>query len=122
MTQISGPTALRADPAALENAADYKADVIVTLCPMCQLNLDAYQGNINQHFGTDYHIPILYFTQLIGLAFGVDGQGAGLRQGVRHAPAGAGQDRGRRSAGGGRAQEATLHKGAAHAAHAGAGG
>jgi heterodisulfide reductase subunit B len=37
---------------------------------MCQLNLDAYQVEMNKHFHTDYHVPVLYFTQLMGLAFG----------------------------------------------------
>ncbi|MBN1991605.1 MAG: CoB--CoM heterodisulfide reductase iron-sulfur subunit B family protein, partial [Anaerolineae bacterium] len=71
MTQISEPVALEMIRRLLKNAADYEADVIVTLCPMCQLNLDAYQDNVNKHFGTNYKIPILYFTQLIGLAFGL---------------------------------------------------
>ncbi len=34
-------------------------------------NLDAYQDNVNKHFGTNYKIPILYFTQLMGLAFDI---------------------------------------------------
>jgi heterodisulfide reductase subunit B len=46
------------------------ADAIVTLCPMCQLNLDAYQVEMNKFFKTDYAVPVLYFTQLMGLAFG----------------------------------------------------
>jgi heterodisulfide reductase subunit B len=71
MTQISEATALELIRRLLKNAADYEADAIVTLCPMCQLNLDAYQKNVNSYFGTDYHIPVLYFTQLMGLAFGL---------------------------------------------------
>jgi heterodisulfide reductase subunit B len=71
MTQISETVALDMIRRILKNAADYQADAIVTLCPMCQLNLDGYQENVNRHFGTNYHIPILYFTQLIGLAFGL---------------------------------------------------
>jgi heterodisulfide reductase subunit B len=70
MTQISEPTAFEMIRRLLKNADDYGADAIVTLCPMCQLNLDAYQADVNRHFGTDYNIPILYFTQLVGLAFG----------------------------------------------------
>jgi heterodisulfide reductase subunit B len=70
MTQISEPTAFEMIRRLLKNAADYEADAIVTLCPMCQLNLDAYQADVNRRFGTDYNIPILYFTQLIGLAYG----------------------------------------------------
>jgi len=71
MTQISEETALELLRRLLKNAADYKADMIATLCPMCQLNLDAYQDAVNAHFGTDYKIPIVYFTQLMGLAFGL---------------------------------------------------
>jgi heterodisulfide reductase subunit B len=70
MTQISEETALELIRRLLKNAADLKADMIATLCPMCQLNLDAYQDAVNAHFGTDYKIPIIYFTQLMGLAFG----------------------------------------------------
>jgi heterodisulfide reductase subunit B len=71
MTQISENTALELIRRLLKNAADYQADMIATLCPMCQLNLDAYQDAVNAHFGTNYQIPIVYFTQLMGLAFGI---------------------------------------------------
>ncbi len=71
MTQISEEVALELIRRLLKNASDYGADTIVTLCPMCQLNLDAYQKHVNNFFGTNYSIPILYFTQLMGLAFGI---------------------------------------------------
>jgi heterodisulfide reductase subunit B2 len=71
MTQISEPVALEMIRRLLKNASDYEADVIVTLCPMCQLNLDAYQNGVNKFFKTDYKIPVLYFTQMMGLAFGM---------------------------------------------------
>jgi len=70
MTQISEETALELIRRLLKNADDYGADMIATICPMCQLNLDAYQDAVNHHFGTDYDIPVVYFTQLVGLAFG----------------------------------------------------
>lgn len=72
MTQISDRTALELIRRLLKNADDYGADAIVTLCPMCQLNLDAYQDDVNAHFGTDFNIPVLYFTQMVGLALGID--------------------------------------------------
>jgi len=78
MTQISEKVAMDLIHRLLKNAADYEADVIVTLCPMCQLNLDAYQENVNKYFKTNYHIPILYFTQLIGLAFGMSADTLGF--------------------------------------------
>jgi heterodisulfide reductase subunit B len=62
----------------LQNAADYQADIIVTLCPMCQLNLDAYQNDVNKHFKTNYKLPILYFTQIMGLALGVPANSLGI--------------------------------------------
>lgn len=54
----------------IHGAREAGADLVATLCPMCQLNLDAYQVEMNKHFHSDYHVPVLYFTQLMGLAFG----------------------------------------------------
>jgi heterodisulfide reductase subunit B len=45
---------------------------------MCQLNLDAYQSQVNRAYGTDFELPILYFTQLMGLAFGLPAGTLGL--------------------------------------------
>jgi len=45
------------------------ADCIVTVCPMCQMNLDAYQGEAAAELGAKVRIPVLFLTQLIGLAF-----------------------------------------------------
>ncbi len=54
----------------LQNALDSGADVIATTCPLCQVNLECYQTQVNEEFGTDYSVPVLYFTQLLGLALG----------------------------------------------------
>ena len=70
MTQISPNMAFELIRRLLSAAEQYKADVMVTVCPMCQMNLDAYQNETNRHFKTDYKMPILFFTQLMGLAFG----------------------------------------------------
>ncbi len=78
MTQISRDVALELIRRLLKNAADYQADMIVTLCPMCQLNLDAFQESVNSMFGTEYRIPILFFTQLMGLAFGLPPAAVGI--------------------------------------------
>lgn len=78
MTQISKPVAMDMIYRLLKNASDYKADAIVTLCPMCQLNLDAYQGDVNKMFNTNLNIPVLYFTQMLGLAFGAAPEKLGL--------------------------------------------
>lgn len=78
MTQISAPVAYELIRRLIYGADQYHADILVTLCPMCQLNLDAYQDDMNKHFGTDYHIPIVYFTQLMGIAFGHEPLALGL--------------------------------------------
>jgi len=72
MTQISPDVAYELIRRLIHGADQYRADIMITLCPMCQLNLDAYQGDMNQYFKTSYHMPVLYFTQLIGLAFGYE--------------------------------------------------
>jgi heterodisulfide reductase subunit B2 len=78
MTQISAETSNVLLHRLLKSAAEYRADLIATVCPMCQLNLDAYQSQVNRAYGTDFDLPILYFTQLMGLAFGLDAAGLGL--------------------------------------------
>jgi heterodisulfide reductase subunit B len=47
------------------------ADCIVTVCPMCQMNLEAYQGAVSDAAGQDLSISVLYLPQLMGLAFGL---------------------------------------------------
>lgn len=71
MTQIGPDTAFELIRRIVAGADQYKADVMVALCPMCQMNLDAFQGQMNGYFKTDYNIPILFFTQLMGIAFGI---------------------------------------------------
>jgi heterodisulfide reductase subunit B len=46
------------------------ADCIVVGCPMCQSNLDTRQKEILQDNGRKYNLPVYYFTELMGLAFG----------------------------------------------------
>jgi heterodisulfide reductase subunit B len=62
----------------LQNAVDNGAHVIATACPLCQVNLEVYQGQVNQDFGTDFNMPVLYFTQLIGLALGIPRRRLGI--------------------------------------------
>jgi len=56
----------------LKCARQAGADCIITACPLCQINLEAYQDAIGQKTGSDCGIPVLYFTQLMGAAFGLD--------------------------------------------------
>jgi heterodisulfide reductase subunit B len=87
MTQISEATAFDMIHRLVKGAADAQADVIVTTCPMCQMNLDGYQGAMNRTYGTSYREPVLYFTQMIGLALGIDPRSLGIGQEIVSAAA-----------------------------------
>jgi heterodisulfide reductase subunit B len=70
MTQIGPETAFELIRRLVSDADERGAVLMATVCPMCQMNIDAYQNEMNAYFGSDYHMPILFFTQLMGLAFG----------------------------------------------------
>lgn len=55
----------------LDMATELGADAIVVACPLCQMNLDLRQGQINFKNSSSYSIPVPYFTQLMGYAFGL---------------------------------------------------
>lgn len=54
------------------------ADLIVTVCPMCQMNLDAWQVNASRMAGEDLTVTVLYLPQLLGLAMGLSHHELGL--------------------------------------------
>lgn len=54
------------------------ADLIVTVCPMCQMNLDAWQARASRAAGEDLSISVLYLPQLLGLAMGLSKEALGL--------------------------------------------
>ena len=58
------------------------ADCIVTVCPLCQMNLDSYQGLLSKRLGQPVQMPILYLTQLLGLAFDLPEEQLGLGHNV----------------------------------------
>ncbi len=81
MLMITRPeVALKLNKEILECAIKNGAECIVTTCPLCQMNLEAYQDKINKHYGTDIHIPILFFTQALGWALGGSDAEIGLKR------------------------------------------
>jgi heterodisulfide reductase subunit B len=62
----------------IESAYDYGAEMIVTPCPVCQMNVEVYQGQINKKYGTKFKIPVLYYSQLMAVAYGASAKEAGL--------------------------------------------
>lgn len=62
----------------LNNAQKNGADCIMVACPMCHANLDMRQGDIKKKTGVDYKMPILYASQVMGLAMGLSEKKLGL--------------------------------------------
>ncbi len=55
------------------------ADIIVTPCPFCELQLDLGQVEIQKHFGIEYQFDVLHVVELLALAFGHDPDEFGLK-------------------------------------------
>ncbi len=62
----------------LRNAKESGADFVVALCPLCHLMLDANQPLLEKKFGEEIDLPILYVTQMAGLALGLGAEELGL--------------------------------------------
>lgn len=56
----------------IEAAYDGGADMIVTPCPVCQLNVEAYQNDINAKYKTKFNMPVVYYSTLMSVAYGKD--------------------------------------------------
>lgn len=62
----------------IESAYDHGAEMIVTPCPVCQMNVEVYQGMINKTYNTKFNIPVVYYSQLMSVAYGNSAKEAGL--------------------------------------------
>jgi heterodisulfide reductase subunit B2 len=62
----------------LTMALDSGANCIAVACPLCQQNLDLRQSQVNVALGTNFNIPVLYFTQIVGLTYGLSPKELGL--------------------------------------------
>jgi len=62
----------------IESALDHGADMIVTPCPVCQMNVEVYQDQINAKYGTKFNIPVTYYSTLMAVAYGKTAKEASL--------------------------------------------
>ncbi len=63
----------------LNSALSKGAECLITPCPLCQTNLDAYQSQVNKKLHASFNLPVLFFTQLMGVAFGLSEKELGLK-------------------------------------------
>lgn len=63
-----------------DSALEAGAEAIVVACPMCHANLDTRQEAIAQKLGRSLHMPVLYFSQVLGYAFGLPETRLGLKR------------------------------------------
>ena len=82
LTGTIHPVGLRLNYVLLKEAARKGADAIVTVCPLCQHNLDVYQNEIRRGAHEPLDMPVLYFTQILGWALGCDVKSLGLRRAI----------------------------------------
>jgi heterodisulfide reductase subunit B2 len=63
----------------LGNIKDAKANVLVTICPACNMQFDMGQVEIRQKFKVNYDIPVMHYPELLGLAFGMSKEELGVQ-------------------------------------------
>jgi heterodisulfide reductase subunit B2 len=64
----------------MKDAVDRSAEVVVVACPMCHSNLDMRRPEINKFLDEKIDIPVLYISQVLGLAVGIDAKALGLNR------------------------------------------
>jgi heterodisulfide reductase subunit B len=73
---------LRLNYILLKEAKRKGADAIVTICPLCQFNLEITQDKAGRKYKDDVAMPILYFSQLLGLAMGIAKEDLGFSRSI----------------------------------------
>lgn len=69
---------VRRSAAVIEMAQAAGAGCIVVACPMCQISLDVRQADMEKLLGKKYNMPVIYLTQLLGLALGIPSEKLGF--------------------------------------------
>jgi heterodisulfide reductase subunit B len=73
---------LRLNYILLKEAKNRGADCLVTICPLCQFNLEVTQAKIAKAFRDDVGMPVLYFSQVLGLALGIEKKDLGFSRSI----------------------------------------
>ncbi|MBW4697263.1 MAG: CoB--CoM heterodisulfide reductase iron-sulfur subunit B family protein [Aphanocapsa lilacina HA4352-LM1] len=78
LSSYDAPTSFSMAAVRLQDAIDCGADCLVTPCPLCHLNLDARQPEVERQVGRKLGLPVLHLSQLVGLALGLSPEQLGL--------------------------------------------
>jgi len=64
----------------LRHIKDAGAEAMITVCPSCHLMFDMQQSRIERAFGETFNLPVLHYTQLLGLAMGFSPEELALKE------------------------------------------
>jgi heterodisulfide reductase subunit B2 len=64
----------------LREAQRLGADIVATACPLCQFNLECYQKSMTKAYEDKIDMPVAYFTQLMGMAYGIEKKELGMQR------------------------------------------
>ncbi len=78
MTMADGPTTLELSHKILSNAVAHGANCMVVACPMCHVNLDMKQADIDREYDCRHDLAVYYLSDLVGLALGLDEKSLGI--------------------------------------------
>jgi len=78
MTMAKEATVLELSQRILTDAQQHGANCLVTACPMCHVNLDMKQRDIERHAAAKFELPVYYLSDLVGLALGVSREELGI--------------------------------------------
>jgi heterodisulfide reductase subunit B len=78
MTMAHEDTVLQLSHRILEDAQQHGANCLVMACPMCHVNLDMKQRDIERHHGVRFGLPVYYLSDLVGLALGITREDLGV--------------------------------------------
>ncbi|MEO1923577.1 MAG: heterodisulfide reductase-related iron-sulfur binding cluster, partial [Nautiliaceae bacterium] len=76
------PVSEKLTASALVDAKENGAEIMVTPCPLCHLNLDVKQRSALKKVNKNFKLPVLHLPQLLGLAFGIEKEKLGLNHHV----------------------------------------
>jgi heterodisulfide reductase subunit B2 len=82
LTGTMHPIGVRLNYILIKEAMRKGAQAMVTVCPLCQYNLDAYQREMRRETGQRLDVPVLYFTQVLGWALGGDPRALGMERSI----------------------------------------